>query len=169
MSRIRFSRSITLTVFLMVLSEGWVGAQQAAITGRVTDVGTGQLIAGAQLAVVGSNIGSLTNSAGTYTIRSVTPGNVTVRVLILGYAEQSQPVALTAGQTATLNFELRPTAIILAPVVATATGEQRRIEVGNAIAHVNAAEVVQTRAVSTVADLLTSRAAGVMVIPGTQT
>jgi hypothetical protein len=54
-------------------------------------------------------------------------------------------------------------------VVVTATGEQRRIEVGNSIAQVNASEIVETRAVSNMADLLTARAAGVQVIPGTQT
>ncbi|MGH7463486.1 MAG: TonB-dependent receptor plug domain-containing protein, partial [Longimicrobiales bacterium] len=51
----------------------------------------------------------------------------------------------------------------------TATGEQRRNEVGNAIAQMNATEIVQTRAVSNMADLMTARAAGVTVFGGTQT
>ncbi|MEO7648680.1 MAG: SusC/RagA family TonB-linked outer membrane protein, partial [Gemmatimonadaceae bacterium] len=72
-------------------------------------------------------------------------------------------------QTATLDFELRPMAVTLTGVVVTATGEQRRVELGNAIARVNAADVVKTSAVTNMADLLTSRAPGVMVIPGTQT
>ena len=38
-----------------------------------------------------------------------------------------------------------------------ATGEQRRIEVGNAVAQVNAADVVATRPVTNVGDLLTAR------------
>jgi len=57
----------------------------------------------------------------------------------------------------------------LSPIVSTATGDQRRVEVGNAIARIDAVDVVQSRGVANVADLLTSRAAGVMVIPGTQT
>ncbi|MDP9348648.1 MAG: SusC/RagA family TonB-linked outer membrane protein [Gemmatimonadota bacterium] len=40
---------------------------------------------------------------------------------------------------------------------------------GHAIAQIKASEVVQTRAVSNVGDLLTARAAGVLVTPGTQT
>ncbi len=54
-------------------------------------------------------------------------------------------------------------------MVTTATGQQRSREVGNAIAQVNAAEVTATRGVSNMADLLTARAPGVLVTPGTQT
>lgn len=162
-----------------LLAAAWFGlalppaasAQQAAtgITGRVTDAATGQPLAGAQIVVVGTNLGALTNSSGVYVIRGVTPGTVAVRALIIGYAEQTQQVGVVAGETASLDFALRSSAIALSPIVVTATGEQRRVEVGNAIAHVNATEVVQTRSVTNMADLLTARAAGVNVIPGTQT
>ena len=144
-------------------------AQQTTITGRVTDAASGQPIPGAQVSIVGTQIGTQTNSAGNYTIRSVTPGPLSVRVLIIGYSEQRKQVTVTAGQPSTLDFELATSAVELSPIVATVTGEQRRIEVGNAIAHVKASEVAQTRAVSNVGDLLTSRAAGVMVVGGTQT
>lgn len=144
-------------------------AQQTSITGRVTDVATGQPIPGAQVSIVGTQIGTQTNAEGNYTIRNLTPGAVSVRVLIIGYSEMRRQVTVSAGQVSTLNFELATSAIELSPVVATVTGEQRRVEVGNSIAHVNAAQVAQTRAVSNVGDLITSRAAGVMVVGGTQT
>jgi TonB-linked SusC/RagA family outer membrane protein len=144
-------------------------AQQTGISGRVTDASTGEPVVAAQVSVVGTNLGAQTNAEGVYTVRGVAPGTVTLRVLSIGYAEQTQQVAVTAGQTATANFELRSTAIALNPVVVTATGEQRRIEVGNSIAQVNASQIVETRAISNMADLLTARAAGVQVIPGTQT
>jgi TonB-linked SusC/RagA family outer membrane protein len=140
-----------------------------AITGRVTDATTGQPVAAAQVRIVGSSLGAQTNTDGVYTLRGVTPGAATVRVLTVGYAERTQPVTVAAGQTATLNFALQATATALDPIVVTATGEQRRLEVGNAVAQIQAAKVVETSAVSSVADLLTSRAPGVLVIPGTQT
>jgi TonB-linked SusC/RagA family outer membrane protein len=142
---------------------------QGTITGRITDAANGQPVASAQVGVVGTSAGALTNQDGIYTVRGVSPGNVTVRVLRLGYAELRQPTTVTVGTVTTLNLQLRAVTTTLSPIVTTATGEQRRVEVGNAIAQVNAAEVVQTRGVTNVADLLTARAAGVMVIPGTQT
>ncbi|MDF1504310.1 SusC/RagA family TonB-linked outer membrane protein [Roseisolibacter sp. H3M3-2] len=143
--------------------------QAATITGRVTDAATGQPIVAAQLSVVGTTLGTQTNAAGQYTIRGVGAGPAEVRVLRVGFAEQKSAVTVTAGQAATLDFQMRSVATTLTPVVTTATGEQRRVEVGNAIAQVNAAEVVATRPVANVGDLLTARAAGVQVLPGTQT
>jgi TonB-linked SusC/RagA family outer membrane protein len=142
---------------------------QGQITGRVTDALSGQPVAAAQISVVGTTLGGASNSDGQYTIRGITPGQVTIRVLRIGYAEQRQQVSVAAGQTATQNFSLQSVAISLNPVVTTATGQQRRVEVGNAIAQVDAADIVNTKAVSNMADLLVSRAAGVNVMSGTQT
>jgi TonB-linked SusC/RagA family outer membrane protein len=144
-------------------------AQQAAVTGRVTDAGSGQPLGAARVSIVGTNLTAQTNRDGVYTVRGVAPGPATVRVLRVGYSEQNQLVTVVAGQAATADFSMRPASMTLDPVVVTATGEQRRIEVGNAIAQVNAAKVVETRAVSNLADLITARTAGVTVIPGTQT
>ncbi|MGH9202599.1 MAG: TonB-dependent receptor plug domain-containing protein, partial [Vicinamibacterales bacterium] len=130
---------------------------------------SGQPIASAQLGVVGTQLGAVTNNDGQYTIRGVNPGRAEVRVLRLGFAEQRQAVSVTAGQTAMLNFALRAVAMTLNPVVTTVTGQQRRIEVGNAIAQIDATDIVQRQAVSNVADMLVAKAAGVLVIPGTQT
>ena len=147
-----------------------LGAQttQGTITGRVTDAATGQPIASAQVNVVNSTIGALTNDNGQYSIRGVIPGTHVVRALRVGYAEQRGTVIVSAGQTATLDLAMKAVAVTLNPVVTTATGEQRRVEVGNSIAQVNAAQIVATKAVENMADLLTARAPGVQVIPGTQ-
>jgi TonB-linked SusC/RagA family outer membrane protein len=147
------------------------GAQQqtGTITGRVSDAATSQPIAAVQVNVVGTSLGALTNDQGQFTLRGVTPGRVSVRALRVGFAEARQSVEVAANQTAALNLPMRAVAITLNPVVTTATGDQRRTEVGNAIAQVDAANVVKTTAVANVGDLLTARAPGVLVVPGTQT
>jgi hypothetical protein len=165
----RLVRTLALAVGLTALAAGPALAQQANVTGRVTDSGSGQPVSTVQVTLAGTTLSTQTNSDGVYTLRGVTPGAVTVRVVRLGYTDQSRQVTLAAGETTTVNFEMEPAPIALPALVTTATGEQRRVEVGNAVAQVNASEVIQTRAVTNVADLLTSRAAGVMVVPGTQT
>ena len=143
--------------------------QQSGIAGRVTDAASGQPVAAAQIAVVGTALGAQSAEDGRYAIRGVSPGTVQVRVLRVGFAQQRQTVAVAAGQVATLDIRMQSVATTLNPVVTTATGQQRRVEVGNAVAQVDAANVVETRSVSNVNDILTSRAAGVLVSPGTQT
>ena len=144
-------------------------AQQGSITGRVTDAASGQPIAAAQIQILGTNIGTQTNGAGQFTLRGVRPGQAELRVLRVGFAEQKVSVTVPAGQSATADVQMRGVTTTLTPVVTTATGEQRRVEVGNAIAQVDAASIVASRAVANVGDLLTARAAGVQVLPGTQT
>lgn len=143
--------------------------QQGSITGRVTDAASGQPIGAAQIAVVGTTLGAQTNTDGQYTIRGVNAGTVQVRVLRLGYGELRRPATVTAGQPITLDFALTALAVNLNPVVTTATGQQRRIEVGNAIAQLEVGQLIESKPVSGMADLLTSRAAGVLITPGTQT
>ena len=169
MSSRRLLRPLALGAFLVAVTSSAAAAQRASVTGRVTDATSGQPVAAAQVTIIGTNLGTQTNSEGVYTIREIAPGAATVRVLRVGYAEATQQATFTAGQAATVNFTMRPVPISLTPVVTTATGEQRRVEVGNAIAQVNANEIVSTSAVSNVADLLTARTSGVQVLPGTQT
>ncbi|MEO6447566.1 MAG: SusC/RagA family TonB-linked outer membrane protein [Gemmatimonadaceae bacterium] len=143
--------------------------QQGTVTGRVTNAATGQPIGAAQVVVVSTNVATQTNIEGQYTLRGVTAGAIEVRVLRLGFAEMRRTVTVVAGQSATLNFDMTEVAMTLNPVVTTATGQQRRVEVGNAIAQIDASAIIESQSVTGVGDLLTSRAAGVLVVPGVQT
>ena len=161
-------RPLVRAAFFGTLAAGCLAAQtpqQGTITGRVTDAANNQPVAAAQISVVGTTLGTQANQEGQFTIRGVAPGTVEVRVLRVGYAEVKQTVTVTAGQTVTANIQMRGVVTTLAPVVTTATGEQRRVEVGNAIAQVDAAKIVETQAVTNIADVLVAKAPGVMVIP----
>ncbi|HEX4934828.1 MAG TPA: carboxypeptidase-like regulatory domain-containing protein, partial [Gemmatimonadaceae bacterium] len=135
----------------------------------MTEAAGGRPLDQAQVVIVGTTLGGLTNADGRFSFRAVTPGNVTVRVLRVGYSEQKKAVTVTAGQAANLEFALTEVALTLAPVVTTATGETRRVELGNAVASIDAAKVTETSVVRDVNDMLNSRTAGVTVTGGTQT
>lgn len=160
---------VKLSILLLAFAGSPLIAQQATIVGRITDGSTGQAVAEAQVVVVGTNQSGFSNAEGRYMIRGVTPGPITLRAMRLGYADMTLEGTAVAGQTTVVDFSLEAVPIALTGMVVTATGEQRKVEVGNAIARVAASSVVQTKAVANVADLLTARAPGVMVIPGTQT
>lgn len=144
-------------------------AQRGTIRGRVTEEGNDRPVPQTQVGIVGSALGTVTDGDGRYVINNVTPGQVALRVVRIGFGGQTKTVTVTAGQTTTADFQLTAVVMKLNPIVTTATGQQRRIEVGNAIAQVNAVDIVQTQAVSQVADLLVSKAAGVTVFTGVQT
>src|SRR6185503_5056207 len=73
-----------------------------------------------------------------------------------------------AAEAVTLDFTMTPVIVKLTEVVTTATGDQRRSELGNAIGSIDAAKVVETSPVSNVQDVLASRTPGVQVTGGSQ-
>jgi TonB-linked SusC/RagA family outer membrane protein len=157
---------------LLALTGPSAGAQQATtgtLNVRVTDAANQRPIEAARVFIVGTTFGGQTAPDGRLTLRALTPGNYSVRVLRVGYAEQSKPVTIAAGQTATLDVAMTAAAVNLAAVVTTATGEQRRIEIGNATANIDVAKVTEAAPVGNMNDLLNSRAPGVTVTSGTQT
>jgi TonB-linked SusC/RagA family outer membrane protein len=138
----------------------------STITGRVSDAASGQPIPAAQVNVVGTNLGAVTNEQGRYSIRGAPARQVSVRVLRVGYTEQVQGVAVPATGGATLDFALRQVSVSLTPVVTTATGQTRRVEVGHAVSTLNAREITEVAPIRSVTDVLQARTPGVTVTSG---
>lgn len=164
------SRSLVQVVLLVALVATRANAQSplGTITGRVTDATTGRPLPLVQVNVIGTNLGAQTNSDGRFTVRGVRPGTTELRALRIGFAERRRTATVSPGETLTLDLQMDAAALTLSPVVTTETGAQRRVELGNSIAQVDAAKIVQTRAVSNMGDLLTARAPGVDVFGPTQ-
>jgi TonB-dependent SusC/RagA subfamily outer membrane receptor len=144
-------------------------ATTGTITGVATEQGTGRPIPRARVTVVGTQIAVPTRDDGSYTINQVKSGPVEVRVLALGHAPQKLAVTVPAGGTARLDFNLVAVAVQLDQVVTTATGEQRKVEVGNDIPRINAVKQVEEHPVTNITDLLNAKAPGVEVLAGTMT
>jgi TonB-linked SusC/RagA family outer membrane protein len=170
-SRVTRSRAWLGAMSLGLLLGGAAAAQaqQATVTGRVTEAGAGTPISDAQVFIVGTNLGGLTNQEGRYILRNVPVGAQQLRVIRIGYSEIKRPITVTAGQSTTLDLVLTKSVISLQEVVTTATGDTRRVEIGNAISNIDAKKVVESTPISNVSDLLNSRAPGVSVLSGTQT
>ena len=145
-------------------------AQQPQITGRVTAEDVGEPLSDVRVVVVGTSVFTVTNAQGTYVLRGLPAGSFEVRVLRVGYAEQKKSVAVAAGGPAvTLNFAMVRTVVQLQAVVTTATGEQRRVELGHSVATIDAAKTVESGSVKNMGDLLVAKAAGVQILPANMT
>lgn len=157
---------------LLVLAAPLARAQQSpggSLAVTVTDAASTRPVEAARVFIVGTSIASATAADGKITLRGIPAGPQTVRFLRVGYAEQTKAITITVGQTVTLSVAMSVAAINLQPVVTTATGEQRRVEIGNATANIDAAKVLEVAPVGSLSDLLNSRAPGVTVTTGTQT
>jgi TonB-dependent SusC/RagA subfamily outer membrane receptor len=153
----------------IVATSASVAWAQGTITGTVTAQGSAQPLEEVRVIVIGTSVFTTTGADGRYTLRNVPAGTVDIRVLRVGYQEQKKPITVAAGQATTLNFVMAPTVVQLQEVVTTATGEQRRVELGNSVATVNVAKQVQETPIKNMGDLLVAKAPGVQVLPSNMT
>jgi TonB-linked SusC/RagA family outer membrane protein len=153
----------------LVLAGSTAAAQQATVTGRISEETTGQPITDARIFVVGTSIYALSGADGKYTVRNVPAGTAEIRVIRVGFAEQKKSVRTIAGQSATLDFAMAQAVVQLDEVVTTATGQQRRTELGNSISNLDANKIMANAPVAQIGDLLVAKAPGVQVLPSNMT
>ncbi|MBT8397944.1 MAG: TonB-dependent receptor plug domain-containing protein, partial [Gemmatimonadetes bacterium] len=155
-------------VLALALNVPWaidgVSAQATGtVTGVVTNAVSGETIAGAQISVPGTTLGTLANNVGRFVMINVPAGAQTVQAEFIGFATQTQQITVPSGGNVVINFELRSEAIALEGVVVTGTaGQARRREIGNSIAQINSASV-ENVPITEAADMLMGRAPGVTV------
>jgi TonB-linked SusC/RagA family outer membrane protein len=138
-------------------------AQQGAIAGRVTDETGTQPLEGASVFLQGGDVGAVTDAQGRYRIEGVAVGQWEVRVRFIGFEEASQFVTVAAGQTTTANFGLAIAAVGVDELVVTATGNQRKRELGNSIGTIDG-DLVEEAAIPTFSDLLNARVSNVQIL-----
>ncbi|HJR67492.1 MAG TPA: SusC/RagA family TonB-linked outer membrane protein [Gemmatimonadaceae bacterium] len=155
---------VKVTCAVMLLPSALFAQEQSgAISGRVIDRDTQQPIASAQVVVVGTQVGAVTDDRGEYRITRVTPGSRQLRALRLGYQSSTQTVAVRAGETATADFTLGTAAVNLDQVVITATGETQRKRESGAITSTIAVDALDLAPITNFSQVLTGRAPGVAV------
>lgn len=148
---------------LVLATASLAEAQQSSVGGVVTDEATGQPLEAARVLLTGPNRIEATNQEGRYHFRNVAPGSYAVRVLRLGYRPATDSANVAPGEDVTLDFALTGAPVQLDEIVTTATGEQRKLEVGNAVSTIDVARVVEESPIAEFGNLLSGRAAGVQV------
>jgi TonB-linked SusC/RagA family outer membrane protein len=154
-----------LTAFAL-LTGTTVSAQAQAtgtIAGRVVDAENGQPIAAAQVTISGTQLGRATGDDGRFSLPGIATGTRVVIVRRIGYQQQSRTVTVNANATVTVDFSLVKSSVSLAGVVVTATGEERKKEVGNAVSTLSSTEFEKAGAGNT-QQILQGRSTGVTVL-----
>ena len=140
--------------------------QEGIIQGTVMDGANGEPLPGVNVIIQSLSTGSATTTDGTYEITDVPAGQYKVSARFVGYQTVTKSVTLDAGETATVNFVLRPSEMEMDELVVTGTGgNARRREIGNSVSQISEASIDETA--STLGDVLQGQAAGVSVLSNT--
>jgi TonB-dependent starch-binding outer membrane protein SusC len=149
---------------LLIASPALAEAQQGTITGRVVDARTGSPVVSAQVQVVGTQLGTLTDREGNFRIANVAPGTQQVRALFIGFRTATVEVQVTAGQVAVANFTLSESAVALDELIVTGTaGRQERRAQAASIASIDAAALTEIVPITNITTLLQGRSTGIAI------
>jgi outer membrane receptor protein involved in Fe transport len=110
-----------ITMLLLFLSLPSLLLAQGRISGKVTDLETGEPLIGANVLVVGTSYGAATDVNGEYLIINLSAGTVEVKCSYIGYQSITQSdVRVTTGLTNELDFQLPAEGVSVADVVVIA-------------------------------------------------
>ncbi len=125
------------------------------VRGRVIDSASKNGVPGVAVSVLGTRAAAVTKSDGTFSIPQVPLGRHTLIARLLGYRSGERAIVLNEkSPDINVTFAVVASASRLSEVVTTATGQQRRLEVGNDIVKINAREIMDRAPVRSVSDLI---------------
>lgn len=135
------------------------------IAGYVTDSTTGAGLGGAQVRVEGmAKLSTVTTDSGHFILRNVSAGDQLLQIRLFGYRPATRTVTVVDGERTTVRIGMAPVPTVLSGVVTTATGIQRKVEVGNDISTINVDSVMRVAPITSVTDLLETRVPGLTVL-----
>ena len=105
-----------------------LSAQTGLIKGQVTDAVTNDAIEFANVLIVGSSRGAITDTEGKFEI-SVEPGFYSIQVSFLGYrTKQESEIEVTSSRPVVVDFQLEPSSQDLEEIVVKAEAFRQKAE-----------------------------------------
>lgn len=159
----RWSTRTMAAIACLVAGQAASAQARGVITGRVTEVGSGQPVAAVSVTVQGTTNGTLTGEDGRFTLRQVAIGTAVVNYTRIGFEAGRQLVTVREGAPSTGDLQLKAAILSLQAFVTTVTGPTRKIELGTTTSQIAVADRIAELPVNSMGTLLSGRAAGVQV------
>ncbi|MFB3055842.1 MAG: carboxypeptidase-like regulatory domain-containing protein, partial [Ignavibacteriaceae bacterium] len=113
---------VAILFFLIIFSIKSLAGTTGKISGKIIDTSNGEPLIGANVIILGTNLGAATDFDGNFFIINIPPGKYEVKASIIGYnSVLIQNVTVSVDQTTKLNFELQEEAIEVGEVIVVAT------------------------------------------------
>ncbi len=159
--------TLALTLALCASS---LQAQTGSVVGRVVDGQTGRPVPTAQVAIMGTSLGTLVDAEGRFRIDNIPVGSREVRAIRIGYQTASASVTIQAGAPVSVELRMMESAIGLDEIIVTGTGgDTRRKAIGNAVTSLNADRVLESAPVINITEVLQAKTPGLTLLPGSGT
>lgn len=137
------------------------------LLGRITGAGIEDsvpvAVVGADVSIEGTALRTYTNEYGIFQFAEVPAGTHVLTATSIGYRKGTTEVVVEEGETAQVMLTLEVSPTSLTELVVTATGLQRRVELGSDITIIRADSIMAREPVTSVTELLEGRVPGLVV------
>ena len=155
-------------IMLLVGAVPLLAQTTGSITGAVMVQSTGRPLSGVRIQLIGTTRSTSAGVDGSFEMQNVAMGTYRIRASIIGYASLETTVTVTAGQPAAVNFSLNRASISLDEIVVTGTaGATEKRSIGNSVAVISAANVLEVMPVGDVQEMLQARTPGLTILANT--
>jgi|SRR5665647_23977 len=156
-------KKIGIFLVLLLIAGIQVAFAQKTITGKVTSKEDGLGLPGVTVIVTGTNIGSITDASGNYSL-SVPAGASSLSVAFIGMI----PIEVPIGERAVINMVMEPQNIGLDEVVVTALGISRQAKsLDYAVQKIKPAQITEVRDPNNVLNSLQGKVANALITQST--
>jgi len=140
-----------ITIALISISTLLTAQKNGEVQGHIIDE-AGEAVAFANVQLMGTSIGTISDEEGFYSIKNAPPGSYTLRVSYVGYSKGEASVQITAGEATTADFQLIMTSIMGEEVVVTAMARGQARAINTQIAARNIKNVVSEQKIRELPD-----------------
>ena len=120
--KILYKYALILSIFLFIAKSVF----PASISGFITDHSKGEPLAFTNIVLKGSNFGAASSVNGYFVIPDISPGQYTLKAMMMGYENYEQEIQLSANEDIRLDISLKVQAV--QGDVVTVTAERTRFE-----------------------------------------
>ncbi len=153
-------KRFTFLILMSLLPFGLMYAQ-STIKGKVSDKTTNETLPGANIMVVGTTNGTVSDLDGNYTLQ-IPEGNRAIQVKFVGYQTSTRTISIAKGETITLDWALESDVNELEEFVVVGYGVQQKSVVTGAISGVKAKDL-ENMPISRLEQALQGRTSGVTI------
>ena len=147
-------KTIAIILLLAVGTGVALAGTNGSLEGFVRDKKTGEALAGANVVVVGTLLGSTANANGYYTVNNLPAGTYDVRCSLIGYQAQITKSVLVKPDLKTrLDIDLVQTGVEIAPVEVVATQPPIQKDVTGSL-YTEGGEAFKALPISTISDVV---------------
>jgi len=145
-------------LFAMFFSSVAFSAEKGKIAGRIVDKSTGEPMAGVNVIIEGTHLGTASDTDGFYFILNIPPGRYTVKAMMVGMTTVvKKDVEVNIDQTTTVNFKMQTEALKGEEIVVVAKRPVVKLDVSSS-QRIMDIKAVESRPVDNFQELLSTEA-----------